>query len=201
MSKVNTSLIKNQIVLNKSRNKTIVFIHGFYANAGFWLPYLPYFKEYKIVLLNINYVSILNSDNKILEISKIISSLNLGVNIEAIISHSLGTIISSFINNKSVGFYFDICPVSFSKRSDTIGFINDVINRMGETESKIKKNLLLVDLLIEESKDYSLINSHHFIPDSDQFFNYESSSNKRYLFQGDHFEITNAVSKITNLLE
>lgn len=201
MSILNKNLIINQIVLNKSKDKSIIFIHGFYANAGYWLPYLSFFKNYKIILLDINYVYLLNSDDRISEIIKVINSLNLGGNIKAILGHSLGTIISSFINKQSVSFYFDICPVSYSNRSDTNGFINDIIYRMGETEFNIRKNLYLVDLLINESKVFRLINSHLFIPDSDKYFNYEYSNNIEYSFQGDHFEITNAVIKISNLLE
>ena len=55
MLKGKPNLVVGKIVLNKSKNKTIVFIHGFYANAGYWLPYLPFFKDYKIILFNLDY--------------------------------------------------------------------------------------------------------------------------------------------------
>lgn len=201
MSNVDTNLFTNQIVLNKSRDKTIVFIHGFYANVGFWLPYLPYFKEYKIVLLNINYSVLLNSKEQIVVITENINSLRFDNGVVAVISHSLGTIISNFIYDHSNCVYFDICPVAYSNRSDTNGFINDILFRVGETEKNIRNNLMLVDLLIHKSKEYILNNKLFFIPDSDQYFTYQKTSNREFIFKGDHFEITNAISNITNMLK
>jgi hypothetical protein len=201
MYNVDTNLITNQIVLNKSRNKTVVFIHGFYANAGFWLPYLPYFKDYKIVFLNINYFKLLNSKQQIALITENTNSLNFNDDVVAVISHSLGTIISNFITKHPNGIYFDICPVAYSNRTDTKGFVNDILIRVDETENNIRNNLRLVDLLINKSKEYMLNDRLLFIPDSDQYFIYQQTINREFLFKGDHFEITNAISCITNMLK
>ena len=201
MSIVDTNLITNQIVLNKSRDKTIVFIHGFYANAGFWLPYLTYFKEYKVVLLNINYSVLLNSKEQIAVITESIYALRFDNGVVAVISHSLGTIISNFIYYHSNCAYFDICPVAYSNRSDTNGFVNDILFRVGEKEKNIRNNLMLVDLLIYKSKEYLLNNKLFLIPDSDQYFTYQKTSNCEFIFKGDHFDITNAISHITNVLK
>ena len=130
MLKRNTSFVFDKIVLNKSKNKPILFIHGFYANAGYWLPYLPFFKEHKIVLLNLDYYFLLDSNDKISKIIEIIEALNLQNDIYAIIGHSLGTIISNFINFTSVKFHFDICHVSHALRIDTEGFVNDILSRI-----------------------------------------------------------------------
>lgn len=200
MSNVDTNLITNQIVLNKSRNKALVFIHGFYANAGFWLPYLPYFKEYKIILLDINYSLLLNSKEQIAVAIENTNAIRFDDSVVAFISHSLGTIISNFIYDHSNCVYFDICPVAYSNRSDTNGFINDILFRVGETQKNIRDNLKLVDLLICKSKEYILENKLLFIPDSDQYFMYQKTSNYDFIFKGDHFEITNAISQITYML-
>jgi len=198
---VDSNLIVNQIVLNKSRDRTIIFIHGFYANAGYWLPYLPYFKEYKIILLNINYSILLNSKERINLINENINALRFNDKVVAVISHSLGTVISNFINEQSISEYFDICPVSYSNRSDTNGFVNDILNRVGESETTIRSNLFLVDLLINESKEYMLNNRLLFIPDSDEYFTYHQTKNREYKFIGDHFDITNAILYITDILK
>lgn len=201
MLKVNTNLILNQIVLNKSRDKTVVFIHGFYANAGFWLPYLPYFKEYKVVLLNIDYSILLNSKEQIAVITESINAFKFNDGVVAVISHSLGTIISNFIYQNLISIYFDICPVAYSNRFDTSGFVSDIFFRVGETEKNIRNNLRLVDLLIYKSREYMLNNRLLFIPNSDQYFTYQQTSNPEYIFKGDHFEITDAISSITNILK
>jgi hypothetical protein len=201
MSKLDTNLITNQIVLNKSRVKTVLFVHGFYANAGFWLPYLPYFKEYKIVLLNFNYSKLLNSKEQIAVINENINSLILNDNLIAVISHSLGTIISNFINKHPNAVYFDICPVAYSNRTDTLGFVNDILVRVSETENNIRNNLKLVDLLINKTREHMMNDRLLFIPESDQYFTYQQTSNREFLFKGDHFEITNAISYITSMLK
>jgi hypothetical protein len=195
-----SNLIINIIVLNKSKDKTIVFIHGFYANAGYWLPYLPFFKGYKIVLLNLNYFELLNSTDKVHAIFDLVKNLQLGNRLEAIVSHSLGTIISNFICKKSIGFHFDICPVSYALRSDTNGFVNDIKLRINESRFSIRRNLSLVDLLIKDTSEYMSKNSFLYIPDSDKYFSYKSTDNPEYIFKGDHFEIVNAISHITTLL-
>lgn len=194
------NLVVGKIILNKSKNKTIVFIHGFYANAGYWLPYLPFFKEYKIILLNLDYYFLLNSNDKISKVTETVESLNLEYEIHAIIGHSLGTIISNFINNSSIKFHFDICPVSHASRLDTNGFVNDILSRINESEENVKRNLNLVDVFINESKDFMLKKSLHFIPDADQYFNYNSTTKAEFKFKGDHFNITNAISHIVKFL-
>jgi hypothetical protein len=196
----NSNLVVDKIVLNKSKNKSIVFIHGFYANAGYWLPYLPFFKDYKIILLNLDYFLLLDSNNKISKVTETLESLNLENNIHSIIGHSLGTIISNFFNYSSIKYHFDICPVSYASRIDTNGFINDILSRINESEENIKRNLNLVDLFIIESKDFMVKKSKHFIPDADQFFNYKSTANAKFIFKGDHFNITNAISHIVKFL-
>jgi hypothetical protein len=200
MFKGKPNLVVDKIVLNKSKNKTIVFIHGFYANAGYWLPYLPFFKDYKIILLNLDYYFLLNSNDKISKVTETVESLNLENDIHAIIGHSLGTIISNFINYSSIKFHFDICPVSHASRLDTNGFVNDILSRINESEENIKRNLNLVDLFINESKNFMLKTSMLFIPDADQYFNYYSTANAEFTFKGDHFNITNAISHIVKFL-
>jgi hypothetical protein len=190
-----------QIVLNKSKNKTIVFIHGFYANAGYWLPYLPFFKPYRIVLLDINYLDLLASDNRISAARELFKEFKLKDGVYATISHSLGTVISGFMNLEAMGRRFEICPVGFSNRSDTSGFIHDIQERVNEPGSQINSNLLLVDRLINECKDYAVKNSIRYIPDSDQYFTYHKRFSEDITFQGDHFDITEAIVDITGRLE
>ncbi len=194
-------MIFDKLILNKSKDKSILFIHGFYANAGYWLPYLSFFKEYKIILLNLDYNCLLNTNDKKSKVIESIQSLKLENNIHAIIGHSLGTIISNFINCPSIKFHFDICPVSYASRINTSGFVNDIRSRINEHEINIKTNLNLVDLFINESKDYMLKKSILFIPNEDQYFIYKSTTNTAFTFKGDHFDITNAISDIVKFFD
>ena len=51
-------------IFNKSKKKTIIFIHGLFGNSGFWLPFLPIFKNFKIILLDIDYSKLFENDLK-----------------------------------------------------------------------------------------------------------------------------------------
>ncbi len=190
----------DQIFLNKSKSETIVFIHGFYANAGYWLPYLTSFKNYRIILLNINYNDLLNSDNMIVAANSLLRNVNSGNSFYALISHSLGTVLSNFVEADLANKRFEICPVGFSKRSDTAGFISDLKSRVSQVEEEIKTNLFLVDQLIDDSRIYLQNNSIKYVPDSDQYFNYSDLSNNEISFKGDHFDINEAILDIVKRL-
>ena len=96
------------IVLNKDKVKVIVFIHGFYANAGFWLSYIDYFNEYCLVFLNYDFLN----NNKIEKEKNLFNCIvkKNGHDIVAIISHSLGTFFSSTLMLSKNVIQFDICP-------------------------------------------------------------------------------------------
>jgi len=190
----------DQIFLNKSKAKTIVFIHGFYANAGYWLPYLTSFKDYRIVLLNINYNDLLSSDNMIVAANSLLRNVNSGNRFCALISHSLGTVVSNFIDAELVNYRFEICPVGYSKRFDTVGFVSDIRSRIYQGEKEIITSLLLVDQLISESKIYFQHNSVLYVPDEDRYFTYTDVPDNKISFKGDHFDISEAMADITSRL-
>ena len=72
MDESKEDLLKTYI-FNKSKKKTIIFIHGLFGNSGFWLPFLPIFKHFKIILLDIDYSKLFEND---LKKNNFITSLN-----------------------------------------------------------------------------------------------------------------------------
>ena len=46
------------LTFNKGRDKTVILIHGLFTGEGFWLEYLTHFKNYKIVILKIDYMTL-----------------------------------------------------------------------------------------------------------------------------------------------
>ena len=56
-------LVKKYI-FNKSKKITIIFIHGLFVNSGFWLPFLPIFNQFKIIILDIDYSKLFENDFK-----------------------------------------------------------------------------------------------------------------------------------------
>ncbi len=189
------------IILNKSKSKSIIFFHGFYSSAGFWLPYLSFFIDYKLILFNIDYNVIIKSEfsfSKFLEfIEKYISSINPS----AIISHSLGTIISTKISLISVVPVFEICPVEKANRINTVKFIDDIHKSLGVTKTKIENRIQLLDSFLINLKPTSIYNHIQYIPTSDGIFQYQENTKNCIIFEGDHFNISNAIKDIVFNME
>jgi surfactin synthase thioesterase subunit len=185
----------NSIVLNKSKDKSIIFLHGFYANAGYWLPYVSAFQEYKLVLLNLDYGSILQSEVLLNQAIVEIEHLALSINVKAIVGHSLGTIISNKIDLKGIARY-DICPVGYADRIDSNQFISDIHSLVGHSKSEIKNNLELLDQLFPLLIASNSPNTYKYIPTSDRYFSYHNKGENFVIFDGDHFDVINAIEEI-----
>jgi hypothetical protein len=187
----------NHIVLNKSKKKSIIFIHGLYANAGFWLPYLHYFKDYRLILLNCDYGVLINSKDDILHIQDSVKNLFVETDIIVVIAHSFGTILSGLLKINSSIKIFHICPVASSTRIRSEEFIYQIQLKINDTHTNIKNSLLLVDKLIVDVKDYLNENAIMLFPDQDQYFQYFGNE---YVYVGNHFDIENALLKIMELI-
>jgi hypothetical protein len=189
----------NYKIINKNGNTDVILIHGLFATSGYWLKYLDFFKNSKLAILEIDYYDLKNFKDQIICLEKIIE-LEFNSKVDYIFSHSLGTIIANGVSENLFNFSFEICPVYFSKRMLESEFASDIVYK---TNAKfdldiIKKILYEIDIQILDYKK-SLIPSKKripFLPNNDIYFNYNPqpiySSN---IFNGDHFEIYNAISK------
>ena len=187
----------SKFVYNNSKKETIILIHGLFANSGFWLKYLIFFKDYRLIIYNIDYNILLNKNN---EISDFILNSYINDcedNIVAVIAHSLGTVLADLVFGKGNSPIFYICPIAFASRIDSLNFvfyISDKINiNTNEIESTLSKadnwvNLLKVDLAS---------NGEYLIPSRDSYFNYNTTMPNKFIFDGDHFNIEAAISSIT----
>ena len=188
------------IVINKERVKAIVFIHGFYANAGFWLNYIDYFKEYCLIFLNIDFLNNYKIDTEKTLFNDIVKKK--GYDIIAVISHSLGTFFSStFLLSKNI-IQYDICPIGIGGNIDESRFVNSISLKTNQSEEIILNDLKLIkyqyfDAPFFENSDNKIL----YIPDSDDYFNYYDSVFLKVYFSGDHFNINNAIIDIKIRLE
>jgi len=190
-------------IINRSKPKYIILIHGLFTGAGYWLPYLGYFRNYKLVILNINYLDIVNTETYITIIKNIINSL--GGKPKFIISHSLGSLLSSSLSVDSYSLSIEICPVYCSSRINNDDFIYEIKNRLGLNEciDSIVSNLINADIAIQGKKEISSVdfsNIFRFLPDNDKYFLYDKSFLNVIYFDGDHFDISCALDKIKILL-
>jgi hypothetical protein len=189
-----------KIIFNKSKIETIIFIHGLYANAGFWLPYLSNFKKYRIVILNIDYLKYLNNKDILSRLELYFEKFELSKNIVAIVSHSLGTFIGSFLNSKWSPIRFDICPIIFGRRTDIDRFSKKISEMTNCDIDEISYNIRLTDSIVigkKSFKEFRII----FIPKEDYFFEYSIPIECQVeIFQGDHFEVSESLRLIATYL-
>jgi hypothetical protein len=189
----------NYKIINKKGNTDVILIHGLFATSGYWLNYLDFFKNSKLAILEIDYYNFNNFKDQSKCLEKIIQ-LEFNNKVDYIFSHSLGTIIANGVSENLFNFSFEICPVYFSNRVLELDFASNIVNK---TNSKfdldiIKKILSEIDIRTMEYKKSLLPSKKRisFLPNNDIYFNYNPQPNYSFnIFNGDHFEIYNALSK------
>lgn len=182
------------IVLNRRIRKSIVLVHGLFANAGFWLPYIHHFPRHRLLLLNINYENISDTELYNEAITEKLQPFSQGTH-DAIIVHSMGAIIGRSINKESRKCYFEICPVTISKRTDINSFIDEIKIKTGQTRSEIERQLMEAKAAIENFAGDAHGDEEIHIPTNDKYFRY-STSKICCKYDGDHFNIEEAVRNI-----
>ena len=187
-----------KICLSKSKPRTIVLLHGLFTGPGFWLPYLKYFRDYNVVLIDIDYSLISDLDKFFPEFYEKIQEISETKDLVAIISHSLGTYVSLLLGEQLSKCNVHICPIYISERLHTDQFSeliatkdkmyspNEVLLMLDEVDAFVRKNAALVS-------ETSYFSTRRFVPDQDAFFTYQTISLDVSLFAGDHFNIDNAL--------
>jgi hypothetical protein len=191
--------MKYKILNSKSTNKALL-LHGLYASSGYWLEYLKYFKNYKLLIFDIDYLRDLNIQNYIDEI-KLVVQKEFDSHIDIVISHSFGTLIANGLPDSFFKHSFEICPVHSSKRVCLEEFISEIYSRLNKAISceDIKKQFELVDNIIFFHQQLLKPSDNRvlFYPSYDKYFQYDANSiYKIKNFKGDHFNIEEALTVI-----
>ena len=189
------------ISLSKSKPRSIILLHGLFTGPGFWLPYLKYFSNYNVILVDINY-SLVTSIGEFLPDFKLkIESISQSKDIVAIISHSLGTCLSSLLGENFSKFNINICPIYLAERQNTEQFVefistndasysfDEVLKILGEVDDFLHQKAFRVEAVTFRS-------THLLVPDQDPFFSYKTESRDSLTYAGDHFDINDALLKI-----
>jgi len=188
--------IAKRQLFNIKKEKSIILLHGLYTTAGFWLSYFNLFRDFRLIVYDINYDLLLKMQNAKTYLQEYLNECREDENIVATISHSFGTVVSDLaFENKQHG-VFKICPVAFSKRLDTQSFILDIENKTALSKENIYEYMNLVSDFTSKFKEQINYNGSIYIPDKDSFFSYEVPENKKNEFKGDHFNIGLALSDI-----
>ena len=183
----------NKFIYNNSKNETIIFFHGLYANSGFWLSYIKYFRNFRLIIYNIDYNSFLNDINLISDISHNIYNNEDNHKIVAVISHSFGTIFADLIFGKEEFLLFNICPIVYGIRIDSLGFIDYISTKRNVSSVEIDDILIKVDIFVNSIKANLTLNGVNLIPTRDAYFIYNSTIPQKIIFNGDHFNIEDAI--------
>jgi len=189
-------MIRSITTLNRKAGRGhVILIHGLFANSGYWLPYLRMFKDEKISLVDLDYEHLLESRS----LEYVLSELE-GIGANKVIGHSFGSVLASKMQSSVVTHL--ICPVLFSGRKNEQAFKQELKVRLKDVESKnISEILRLSGMFIKDlngmSIDRNKVYSH--LPFIDLFFEYSIPKEVRVsYYQGDHFDIYQAVSNIQN---
>ena len=189
-------------VLGKSKSKTALLVHGLFSSAGFWLPYLGSFKDFRLLVVDIDYKKICDLEGYADCPRRVIDSESSGC-ADVVVAHSLGTVLVNGITPKYYKSIFNICPVYCAKRINTDKFIDQIKFRLENavTKNEIIETLKKVDSALRSYRGQPSETSEPtvYIPNSDLYFSYESNSKYKF-FQGDHFDISLAVRDIESTL-
>lgn len=191
-------------VINSKCPKKALLIHGLYANSGYWLEYLTYFKDYKLIILEIDYFTLQNIQKMIDEVNLLIDT-ELDGEVDIIVSHSFGTILANGIFSSTFKHSFEICPVYSSTRTGKEEFIKEIRNKLksSKTQEETRNQLKWVDELLKihqlnlEFKRNRVL----FYPDNDIYFEYNKNfTSEIQYFKGDHFNIHDSLRLILKII-
>ena len=184
-------------IFNKSKKKTVIFIHGLFGNSGFWLPFLPIFKNFKIILLDIDYSKLFENDFKKNNFVTYLDSILKKDEEYVTVAHSFGTIISQFFSFNKIKTSYEICPIKSSVKNNKNKFIEEINSLTNYSEKEIHNILEKANAFLSNDfcKENMLLNKKQYVPRMDSFFNYSFNNSVEY-FEGDHFNIINSILMI-----
>ena len=187
----------NVFTFNKTRKKTLILIHGLFGNAGFWLPFLKGFDDFKVLIFDINYPKLLLENLEQINFSDFLTLLLKDEKNVLIISHSMGTILSKYFPSEKLKFSFEICPIYMSVKKNKKQFANEVNSlsscRNGEINNILKNASFFLSINYNFKKED--IETKKYVPINDIYFDNSLIKNADY-FEGDHFNIINSIKMI-----
>ena len=186
----------SKFVYNNSKKKTVILIHGLFANSGFWLKYLFFLRNYRLVVYNIDYNAFLKNNYKNCDLYFNSFRNNSEENIVAVISHSFGTVLADLFFGKRNLLLFNICPVAFGNRINSIGFVYYISNKLTLPSFIVRDTLINVDSFICSIKSQLSCGGINIVPTNDLYFTYNLNLINRTLFNGDHFNVEEAISNV-----
>lgn len=192
-------------ILNRSRKKTVLLIHGVFTNSGYWLPYLSSLKDCRMLILDIDYRAISDIGVYLRRLEEIIVG-EAGGRVDAVIAHSLGALLASRLPTRLRQVSYELCPVYCAKRLDPNGFVDHIEKRLKSAMTCVQIRAVLdeVDVALVRHSPLNLdvpkmSRGTICLPDADPYFSYEPGAASR-IFSGDHFGVMAIMEEISREL-
>lgn len=192
---VSSPMITHQ-VMHRTRPRSLLLIHGLYTSAGYWLPYLAQLREFRLILLNIDYAGIAALPDYVAATEAIIASSAAG-RVDAVLAHSLGCLIAHQLPHAQRRSNYEICPVYCARPLQTAQFVAELGQRIGAPPAAASVHARLAGIsralaVAPAAPDASTI---QYLPDADPYFTYDGAAHARH-YAGDHFDISAALTSI-----
>lgn len=178
-------------ILHKNQSTTVALVHGLFTHEGYWLPYLKLLRNFKLILVGVDYGH-QQFDPKF--VSGLLADIFKKKSVEVIVGHSLGASLARMVESKARKVL--ICDVGSARRLQMPPFeaITPTVQKISEEDRvrslKNARELCAVANSFSEGVDIV------FTPTDDEYFAYSGKPN----FTGTHFEISNAVSYLAKSL-
>lgn len=175
--------------LNKGRPKSIMLIHGLFANEGFWLPYLDKLREFRLILVGINFDSA-----EVNTVTNTLDNICREEAIDVVVAHSLGCAIARLLKYPRV--IFAVCDVTQATRKSLYCFEQLIMKDFSFSVSEVNlamSNATEIYAACTNTCDLRVVS---YVPTHDNLFEYQIKAN----FIGDHFDIDNAIRHLAPLV-
>lgn len=193
-------------ILNKSKPRTLLLIHGLFTSSGFWLPYLSSLKQYRLLILDIDYSAVHEVQGYVDQVAAIIAA-QAGGRVAAVLSHSLGCVLASRLPAPLLEASIEICPVYCATRRAPEEFVAAIGNKLKGAlpAAAIRQQLAEADAAIAAHAAFAAPPAPPgapqpliCLPDNDPHFAYHPAAGAACLtFPGDHFEIGAALAAVS----
>ena len=184
-------------IINKQNESSVALVHGLFTNSGFWLPYIEYFREYRVYLIDIDY-NFLSKESQDFDnwLSREISETK----ILYFIGHSFGATFLQICTLRHNVTLIGINPAHLGMRRGS-SFAKHVSDRYGLDEIFINNQL---NDVYEWVYSFNLQNSGFtmlYTSDNDEFFDYSVvDTNDKIVIESNHFNIDEVFVTLTKSL-
>lgn len=180
----------------------VVLLHGLFANAGYWLPYLEQLQSFRVSLLGIDYEGVLDSGMPLSTLAQE-AELLVGDGAAHLACHSFGCIVAPYFSRPWLSRTF-LCPTFAALSIDRAAFCAAISERLDTAPGAVSP---LLERALERKRQCLpeitwAASDIVCLPADDPYFSYaEPAANtacQRY--RGGHWDVSTPVADMARRL-